>query len=251
MKALAIVQARLGSTRLPGKVLRPLLGKPMLERQLERLRSCRRLEGVVLATTRLDEDKPLLDLAAKLSIPSYAGSPDDVLDRYYQAARANGAKTIARITADCPMIDPSITDSVVELFESTGADHASTGTRFPDGLDTEVFSFRALEAAWNEANLASEREHVTPFIWKQPARFKLATLSPDVDRSHMRWTVDEPRDFAFVTAVYERLHRDGQIFTMQDVLALLQAEPSLAALNGGIVRNEGYAKSLSRDHEVK
>lgn len=246
-RTVAIISARLSSTRLPGKVLLDLLGKPMLERQIERLKFCRNLSDIVLATTTLPEDAEILTLAARLGLPSYAGSPDDVLDRYYQAAKRSGVSVIARITADCPMIDPDVTDSVVELFARGRLDHASTGDRFPDGLDTEVFSFAALKIAWEEAALTSEREHVTPFIWKNPGRFKLAALAPKENLSSLRWTVDEPRDFVFVETIYKRLHREGHAFGMADVLALLEKEPTLAEINGGILRNEGYAKSLAHD----
>lgn len=244
---ICILQARTGSTRLPRKVLTDLLGKPMIERQIERLRRCRTIDGIVLATTDRSEDRPLLELAERLGLVAFAGSLHDVLDRYTQAARRHGAATVVRVTGDCPLLDPAIVDATVSLFLSGGLDYASTGAMFPDGLDTEAFSAAALETAWREARLASEREHVTPFIWKRPERFRIAALPAERDLSAKRWTVDEPRDLEFVRAVYERLGRDGAPFGMAEVLALLEREPGLESLNTGIVRNAGYLKSLAED----
>lgn len=243
-----ILQARTGSTRLPRKVLLDVLGKPMLQRQIERLRLCAALDRIVLATTDLDEDRPLLALAGQLGIPAFAGSPDDVLDRYTRAARAQGAATVVRVTGDCPLIDPSVVGATVALYLRGDLDYASTGSVYPDGLDTEVFSAAALETAWREAGLSSEREHVTPFIWKNPARFRTATLPADRDLSAKRWTVDEPRDLEFVRAVFARL--GGAPFGMPEILALLEREPALEALNAGITRNAGYRKSLAEDQPI-
>src|SRR5581483_9022806 len=156
MKTTAILQARVSSARLPGKVLLDLAGKPMLERQIERLRYCRTFDEILLATTTHAEDDPIAELAERLRLRLYRGSLEDVLDRFYQAAKWTGAGTVVRITGDCPMIDPLICDETVALYQTSGADYASTGMRLPDGLDTEVFSFSALETAWKEARLASE-----------------------------------------------------------------------------------------------
>lgn len=250
-RTVAIVQARLGSRRLPGKVLADLEGKPMLARQFERLARCKTLDQLLLATTTEPSDEPVAALASSLGLATYRGSLDDVLDRYYQAAKAARAGTVVRITADCPLIDPVVSDDTVRLYRSGGLDYASTGSLYPDGLDTEVFSFQALETAWREARLASEREHVTPFIYKNPDRFRIKTMTPERDLSAQRWTVDEPADLEFVRQVYRRLYRPGGVFLMKDVLELLEREPGLRALNEGIGRNEGYAKSLAEDRVVK
>jgi spore coat polysaccharide biosynthesis protein SpsF len=222
----------------------------MLERQLERLSRCRKVSHWIVATTTLAEDEAILALATRLGVTGFAGSTEDVLDRYYQAARTTGAETIVRVTGDCPLIDPALTDAAVELLAS-GLDYASVGDRYPDGLDSEVFSAEALATAWREARLKSEREHVTPFLWKQPERFRIGTLMPERDLSAHRWTVDEPCDLDFVTAVYQRLY-DGadKPFGLSEVLALLEREPGLREINQGIARNAGYAKSLAEDRAL-
>lgn len=246
-----IIQARMNSRRLPGKVLADLEGKPMLERQVERLKHCGTLDALMLATTTEPADQPLEALAARLGLATHRGSLDDVLDRYYHAARAARARTIVRITADCPLIDPRVTDETVRLYLAGGLDYASTGHHYPDGLDTEVFSFEALETSWREARLASEREHVTPFIHKNPRRFRVKMLAPERDLSALRWTVDEPADLELVRRIYRRLYRPGELFGMEQILELLEREPSLREVNRGIGRNEGYAKSLAEDRVVK
>lgn len=250
-RTVAILQARMGSRRLPGKVMADVEGRPMLECQIERLKHCKTLDHIVLATTTEAADEPVAELASRLGVVAYRGSSDDVLDRYYHAARTSQAETVVRITADCPLIDPPVSDETVSLYLSGGLDYASTGTLYPDGLDTEVFSFQALETAWKEARLSSEREHVTPFIHKNHGRFRIKTLTPERDHSGQRWTVDEPADLEFVRQVYRRLYHPNRLFVMKDILELLEREPSLRELNKGIGRNEGYAKSLAEDGVVK
>ena len=243
----------MGSSRLPGKSLSDIAGKPMVQRVMERVSAASLLEKVVLATTVLDEDAPLCSLARHLDVACYRGDADDVLDRYYQAAQQFGSRVIVRITADCPLIDPDIIDRAISAFLPSGYDYVSTSyptSTFPDGEDVEVFSFGALEQAWREASLLSEREHVTPYIWKNPQLFKLGSVPNTEDLSALRWTVDEERDLAFVREVYRHLDKEG-MFGMADILALLQAHPELAGINQGINRNEGYEKSLRTDRQVR
>ena len=254
MNTIAIVQARMGSTRLPGKVMADLLGKPLLARVIERAQAIRDIAAVVVATTTAERDRPLLDLAREYHAEAFAGSEDDVLDRYYQAASALGADVIVRLTADCPLLDSGVSARVVARFSRGDVDYAcnTLPPTFPDGLDTEVLSFAALERAWRQARLTSEREHVTPYIWKHPAEFRLVNVTNAVDRSALRWTVDEPQDLEFVRAVYHRLHRaDRTAFGMQEVIDLLEREPGLGAINVRLARNEGYAKSVREDQELK
>ncbi len=244
----AIVQARLGSRRLPGKVLADLAGAPLLARMIERLRAARTLARIVVATTEHPADAPVRELAAALGVGCFAGSEDDVLARYVGAAEAFRADPIVRLTADCPLIDPALVDRCVEAFaDRPGCDYASLGGEFPDGLDTEVISARALARAHAEARLPSEREHVTPYVWKQATVFAAVTVVFPRPLGGRRWTVDEPRDLEFVRAVYARLHRPGYVFGWADVEALLAREPALAAINAGIERNAGYRRSLARD----
>ena len=251
-RIVAIIQARMGSTRLPGKVLKPLAGKPMLWHVLNRALAAKFLDEVVLATTTAPEDRALEPVARELGVRVVYGDAQDVLDRYYQAARASRADVIVRLTADCPFLDPEIVDACVGLYCSTGRAYASNAVErsFPDGLDVEVFSFAALETAWKEAALASEREHVTPFIWKNPDRFPAAALTRTPDLSALRWCVDQPQDLALAQAVYDGLGREGRLFGFRELLQFIEKRPDLAALNAGIACNEGYEKSLKEDHLV-
>ena len=246
----AIIQARMGSTRLPGKVMADLRGQPLVDRVVGRARQAASLDAVVVATSDHASDDILAAHCAARAIPCFRGSQDDVLDRYYRAAEQTEATVVVRLTADCPMLDPGVIDRVVATFRSGGFDYVSNVLEpsYPDGLDVEVFGRKALDRAWREAALRSDREHVTPFIWRQPDRFRLGSERHAEDLSALRWTVDEPQDLEFVRRVYQRL--DPERFDMADVLAVLRDCPDLAALNRGFNRNEGYQKSLREDGAV-
>ena len=248
----AIVQARMGSSRLLGKVLKEILGKPVLWHLINRLRRSRLIDKIVTATTVKEEDKPILALADDLGIDSFAGSEDDVLDRYYQAAKRYNADTIVRITADCPMIDPEVTDRIIGHFLKNrhNLDYVHTGLSFPDGLDTEVFTFDALERAWLEARWLSQREHVTTYI-KSSGLFRIATVEYEGDLSHMRWVVDDEKDFQLVSEIFRSLYKEDQIFHLRDILDFLEKRPELLDLNKHTVRNEGYLKSIAEDKLVR
>jgi spore coat polysaccharide biosynthesis protein SpsF len=248
-RAVVIVQARMGSSRLPGKVLADVAGRPMLTRVLERAGAIPGADAVVLATTTEPRDERVAALAADLGVEVFRGSEADVLDRYHCAAQQAGADVVVRVTADCPLLDPRVSGAVLAAYRRGGVDYVSNARvrRYPDGLDTEVFSAEALRSAWKEATLPSEREHVTPYIWKHPERFRLADLVGEPDHSHLRWTVDRPEDLEFVRAVYGRLDAGGRVFGMDDVLALLRREPGLLHLNAGLDADEGYRRSLARD----
>ena len=247
----AIIQARMGSTRLPGKGLADISGKPMAQRVIERVKATSTVDTVVLATTEDEEDTPLSELGDALGIEVFRGSRDDVLDRYYRAALAFRGDVIVRVTADCPLMDPSIIDRTVGVYLDGDYDHVSTAypvATFPDGLDVWVFSFAALEKAWTEASLPSDREHVTTYMWNNPDRFRLCNISNPEDLSTMRWTVDDRRDLEFVRQVYSHLDDGtGQIFGMGEVLALIERHSDLSRINLGISRDEGYQKSLEED----
>ena len=242
-----VVQARAASRRLPGKVLADLLGAPMLARQLERLGRARRLDRLVVATTGEPEDDAVAQAAREAGAEVHRGSVDDVLTRVLEAAGA--AEHVVRLTADCPLACPELVDRVVELHLSGAYDYTSNvhPRRFPDGLDVEVATFEALARAAREARRASEREHVTPFLWSRPERFRLGALVGERDLAHLRWTVDEPADLEFVRAVYGALHPLRPDFTTAEVLALVERRPELALVNRGIATNEGYARSLEED----
>jgi spore coat polysaccharide biosynthesis protein SpsF len=249
--ATAIIQARMGSTRLAGKVLRELVGRPMLWHVVQRVRATPGLAQVVVATTVGPEDDAIRDFCSANDVPVYSGSAEDVLDRYYRAALEFGADPIVRITSDCPLVDPALVGRLLAKFAEGRFDHlgiaigggaAAAGLKgYPDGLDAECFSFAALERAWNEAVAQPEREHVTPYIWRNPALFRTGTLEAPQDYSELRLTVDEPEDFTLVGRVYEALYRpDGPPFGFADVIALLAEHPELIELNRRFVGHEKY-----------
>ncbi|MBK8761687.1 MAG: glycosyltransferase family protein [Sulfuritalea sp.] len=250
MKVVSIIQARMSSTRLPGKVLMPLAGQPVLWHVVVRIRACQTIAEVVVATSTDATDDAIEAWCKSADVSVYRGSLNDVLDRYYQAALLHDADVVVRITADCPAIDPTIVDKVVHGFLAGGYEFYGLAGEFPDGLDCTVFAFSALACAWREAVLPSEREHVGPYIEKHPEIFKSGGLKKYSGLSHYRWTLDEPRDYEFLQRVFTRLYQQGQIFLASDVLALLEKEPELMQLNSDIVRNEGYLKSLIEDGNV-
>ena len=247
MKIVAIIQARMSSVRLPGKVLMELAGKPVLAHVVERVQTCRQLQGIMVATSVDPSDDVIEHWCAENKVPCYRGSLIDVLDRYVQAARACSADAVVRITADCPAIDPNIVDEVIKNFVDHGYDCYGLTGEFPDGLDCTVFKTSALVRAWSEASLPSEREHVGPYIEKNPHIFKVGGIEKFRRLDNMRWTLDEPRDYLFLSEIFSRLYSASKQFCTEDVLALLEKERSLASINANIVRNEGYLKSLQQE----
>jgi spore coat polysaccharide biosynthesis protein SpsF len=228
----------MSSTRLPGKVMAPILGEPMIVRQLERIRRAKTLTKVVVATSTDCSDDPLAGYLVSKGQPVFRGALRDVLDRYARAAEAAGEPGhVVRLTADCPLIDPGVIDECVRLAVRTGADYTGNCEQrsFPVGLDVEVIATPALIAAAAEARDPYEREHVTPFIRRRPERFEQAHVTQSPDRSAMRWTVDRPADFLFARRVYEALYPRDPAFTTDDVLRLLADEAGLAA-HGGAAR---------------
>lgn len=250
---LAIVQARVSSSRLPAKVLRTILGHPMLARQLERLRRCKHVDQIVVATSDDPSDEAINELCSAESVQCFRGNLNDVLDRFYQCASKLQPAHVVRLTGDCPLTDPDLIDEVIGFHIHGDYDFVSNAIEpsFPDGLDVAVFRFRLLEQAWRLARLPSEREHVTPYMRRNAERGKIANYPGKPDRSHMRWTVDEPADFTFVCAIYERLYPDKPDFSSADIYRLLEREPELLKINAGIGRNEGLQRSLQLDTEWK
>jgi spore coat polysaccharide biosynthesis protein SpsF len=233
MTTLIIVQARMTSTRLPGKVLLPLAGEPMLIRLVERLRRVQRADGIVIATTGKTTDDPIAALCAQLGVPCHRGSEHDVLSRYADAARLHGADVVVRITADCPLIDPALIDQVIAAHAAGDSDYVSNmlPPTWPYGMAVEVFSAAALAQAHTEATQPAEREHVTPFIYWHPERYRLLNVASTVDLSQHRWTVDTPEDYELVRRLFEHLMPTHPHFTQADVLALLEQHPDWIALN--------------------
>jgi len=234
-KVAVIVQARMDSTRLPGKTMMDIVGKPMLAHVVERLERVKAIQEIIVATSTRDSNETIIRFAVGYGVSIFVGSEEDVLDRYYKTAREYKAGVIVRITADCALIDPQVVENIVHYFLGNDYDYVSNTLKrtFPDGLDVEVFSYSALEKAWKEARLASEREHVTPYIWKHPSRFELANVENEENYSQLRWVVDKEEDLEFVRQVYEHLYEKCHIFHMKDVLELLHKYPDLEKINQG------------------
>ncbi len=239
MKVVAIVQARMGSTRLPNKVMKLINGVPMIELLLARLARAREVDEIVLATSEDLRNQPLIDHVAGLGYRSWQGSENDVLDRYLQAARGAGADVVVRITGDCPLTDPAVVDEVIRRFKASAADYCSNTNppTYPDGLDVEVFTVAALERAAHETDKSYDHEHVTPYL-KDPVRFSQAQVSAGEDYSALRWTVDEAADFAVVEAVFSHFAPNVH-FNWASVLELERSQPNLFAPNKELIRNEG------------
>ena len=251
MKVVAIIQARMSSSRLPGKVLLPLVNKPVLAHIVERLSYCRMIHEVVVATSIEPSDDLIADYCRKSKVVFYRGSLEDVLDRYYQAAKIRDADVIVRITGDCPVIDPIVLDAVIAGFLSGDYDFYGLGGNFPDGLDCTVFSFSAIKTAWSDANLKSEREHVGPYIENNPHLFKNGALELFQGLGHVRWTLDEPVDYELLVKIFDQLYRPNAPFLTHEILQLFQTQPKLLTINSQIVRNSGYKKSLREDEITK
>lgn len=243
MKTVAIVQARMSSARFPDKVLKPILGTPMIEIILERLRHARELDEIVLATSDRPADDALAAHVRGLGLEVFRGNERDVLDRYHAAASLAHADIIVRVTGDCPLVDPGLVDAAVAAFRSAAVDYASNvdPPTYPDGLDLEVFTFQALHIAWSEARLPAQREHVTPYM-REPGRFRVLSLRHEENLSGERWTVDEPADLEVVGGIFRHFdpRRD---FGWREVAELLRREPALFAGNRHLSRNEGASMS--------
>jgi len=235
-RTVAIIQARVGSTRLPGKVLKPLLGEPMLSIVVRRVARARTVDEVVVATTTLREDDAIAALGTAEGWAIERGSEVDLLDRYLGAAQAHAADVVVRITSDCPVIDPEVIDRTVEAFRVGDVDYASNSLEprtYPRGLDVEVFSVGALERAWREDHDPAWREHATPYIYRHPESFRLLRVPAEHDHSDKRWSVDTPEDLAVIERIYDALGRDD--FGWEEALAVVEANPSWSLINRHIV----------------
>jgi spore coat polysaccharide biosynthesis protein SpsF len=250
MFPVAIVQARMSSTRLPGKVLKPLVGRPMLWHIVDRLRRAPGISSVGVATSDKDEDEPIRVFCQRERIPFFAGDEQDVLDRFYRAAIAFQADPVLRITADCPFVDPELVGALLAMYQAGEYDHVGVATgsvafqhagpRYPDGLDAECIRLAALTRAHDEAHERTDREHVTPYLYRVPGRFRNGLLPAKEDHGRLRWTVDHPADFAVVEKVYQALWNGDRPFLMNDILSFFAAKPELRAINEQFVGQEGY-----------
>lgn len=237
MKTVGIVQARMTSTRLPGKILKTVLGKPLLEYELERLKKVPSLDVLMVATTTNATDDPVVELCEHLGVPTYRGSEHDVLSRYYEAATEQKADVVVRFTADCPIIDPEISDSVIHHYIDNvdDLDYCAVDiSTYPRGMDTEAFSFATLEEAHMKGTTQAEREHVTCYIWSRPDIYRLHSVKCSSDWGGYRFTVDTSEDFALITKIIETLYPEGETFTLADVIELMRKKPELREINGGV-----------------
>ena len=238
-KVVAIVQARMASTRLPKKVLADIGGQPMLAREVERAMLAELVDELVVATTKESEDEPIAELCHDQGYPCYRGSSLDVLDRFYEAAKLHQAGIVVRLTGDCPLIDPSLIDQTIAAFRAAeppvdfAANRLPSRKSFPVGTDIEVCSFAALERAWIEATEPHEREHVMPYLYEDPARFHTLLVRNDQDYSHFRWTVDTEEDLELVRQVFAFFEGKNN-FSWTEVLNLFEAQPQLLSLNAGV-----------------
>ena len=232
----AIIQARLGSTRLPGKCLKIISNKPLLEHIINRIKESNKIKQIIIATTDLIEDDKIVDCAKKNDVKFYRGDVNNVLDRYYNAAKDNNANIIIRITADDPFKDPVIIDEIIEYFENNNYDYVSNTIKptFPIGIDVEVFSFDSLKKVWLNAQDIDDLEHVTLFILKNINMFKIKNIENGNDLSHLRWTIDTKEDFLMAEQVYKYLYDKKKIFLMNDILILLKKHPEIIEINRSI-----------------
>jgi len=239
----AIIQARTGSTRLPNKVFSELAGKPLIAHVVERIRFSARIDNIVLATTVNPKDDVLELWAVQNNVKVFRGSEDDVLSRYYHAADKYKSDIIVRITADDPFKDPSIFDRVIEELFTKSLDFAYNNNppTFPEGLDTEIFTFAALKRSFIEAKDPFEREHVTQYLYRHPELFKQNNITHSPDLSRMRWTIDTQTDFQMVSRVYRELYKPGEIFLMDDIVRLIQKHPEIEAINSHVKRSAMYS----------
>ncbi len=243
-----IVQARMGSSRLPGKALLKIDNdNPILYYVINQLSFSKILEKIIIATTDLEDDDQIEQFSKKIGIECFRGSADDVLDRYYQCAKKFSLSTIIRITADNPLIDPTIVDQVIKKFLSGSFDYVSNHIprTFPQGTEVEVFSLKSLESAWQKSKKRSEREHVTPYFYNNPNLFRIGSVSYDDNISYLRWTVDKYNDFELVKMIISKIK--NRPILMQDILELFYKEKSLFDINKDHILDEGYKKSLKED----
>lgn len=250
---LCVIQVRISSSRLPGKALLPVLGRPLLSWVINRVRLALTLDRIIVATTLEVEDDPIVRLCRQDEVECFRGSKDDVVDRFYQCAVRYKPTGVLRITADCPLIDPGIIDMVVGRFLSAGGSLdlvSNDGDSYPDGLDAGIYSFRALERIHREARLPSDREHITPYIWNHPELFLVEVLRCSENLSHYRLTVDYEEDLELVRRIYAALHPVNPSFTWLDVIDFLIRNPGIYRLNSHYTRNEGYLESLKRERLI-
>ncbi len=249
MEVLALLIARTSSTRLPGKVLLPILGSPMLSRQIERITRASGFDRLVVATSTTRSDDPVERICVDLGVEYFRGSLSDVVDRCYRAALLYQPRHVLKLSGDCPLADPDVIDALIEFHKRGKFDYSSNVIEptFPDGLDAEIFTFDCLADIATSADLPSEREHLVPYILRHGEKFRVGSLKQPVDQSNLRWTVDERRDFELVVQVYEALYPGNPIFTTNDIERFLTDNPDIVELNADLERNAAVRRSIEAD----
>ncbi|MEA3453071.1 MAG: glycosyltransferase family protein [Patescibacteria group bacterium] len=237
----AIIQARTGSRRLPGKVIKKIEGKTVLEHVIERVKRVKYLDRIILATTNNKEDDILERMGEKLNILIFRGSENDVLDRYYQAAKLFGIRSIIRITADCPLIDPRVVGEIIDFYSNNKYDYVSNvhPPTFPHGLDAEILNFKTLKKIWNKASIPSEREHVTSYITNHPETFKIGNVIAKKNFNHLRLVLDEGKDLTLIRKIYSELYKENRFFELKDILKLFENKPELIEINREFIETRG------------
>lgn len=246
---LAILQARISSSRLPGKVLMPILGKEMLIHQVERIQHSKLIDKIVVATSVDGSDNEIEKVCLNNGVEVYRGNLNNVLDRFYQCAKIYNPIHIVRLTGDCPLIDWEVIDNMIEYYLNKKLDYISTFSNFPEGLDAEVITMAALIESKNNATLPSEKEHVTQYVNQRKNEFNIGSFVCYKNLSHLRWTVDEPEDFILVEKIYQKLYKNNPNFLTSDILKLIEKNVELETINNHFLRNEGLKKSLKEDEE--
>ncbi len=249
---IAILQARMGSSRLHGKVLLKIKGKTLLELYLDRVKQSSLIDKIIIATTTKSPDDAIWQLAVNLGVDCFRGSEDDLLDRFWQCAKKYKADVVVRFTADDPFVDHQVIDRGIGIFNENQVDFVTNHFEptYPEGLDIEVYSIDALERSWREAKLRSEREHVFPYIQNHQNLFNIINFRQDSDYSHLRWTIDHDCDFEMTKIIYDYLYDDKPIFLQNDILSLLEKHPEIAEMNSHINRKEGVNKTKANDMVV-
>ena len=251
--SIAILQARMGSTRLPNKVLLKIKGKTLLELYINRVKQSRMIDKIVIATTIKSEDDAIEEIANKLGLDCFRGSENDLLDRYYQCAKEYQADIVVRLCSDDPFVDYQVIDRAIQIFKDNHVDFVTNHFEptYPEGLDVEVYSIYALEKSWEEAKLLSEREHVFPYIQNHQDQFEIINFTQDRDYSHLRWTIDYECDYKMTKVIYDYLYEKKLIFLQEDILQLLEKHPKISEINAHIKRKEGVNRTKANDKIVK
>lgn len=240
LKILCIVQARMGSSRLYGKVMKNICGKTVLEHCINRLKTVKSAGEIIIATTDLPCDDAICEEGKRLKVNVFRGDEEDVLSRYYYGALAYRGEVIVRITSDCPLIDSEVTNKVINYYLKNDFQYVNNTLErtFPRGLDVEVFSFKTLEETFNNATIKRDREHVTTYIYNNPQKYKLGCYKSTIDYSMHRWTLDTIEDYQFISKIYEGLYRDKNYFGMMEIINFLNNNPEFLKINSGIIQKE-------------